>query len=64
MRKLAISSQDLARANIIGTAGQCVEKIGQYVDLGVTCFMLVFPEATKDLRCLEEFNEKVASQFN
>lgn len=57
-----ISSSEVAH-NIIGTPEQCVEKINQYVDVGVSCFMLVFPEATRDLKCLELFSEKVMSHF-
>ncbi len=48
---------------ISGTPEQCVEKIAKYVDLGVSCFMLVFPEATRDMKCLELFSEKVIPSF-
>lgn len=64
LQRLGMPPRDLERANIIGTPEECVEKIGQYVDLGVTCFMLVFPEVTKNLGCLQEFSDKVMSQFN
>lgn len=53
---------DVSR-NIVGTPEQCVDKITQYTDMGVTCFMLSFPEMAKDLKCLEEFSEKVMSHF-
>ncbi|MDQ1279640.1 MAG: class flavin-dependent oxidoreductase, partial [Thermoproteota archaeon] len=49
--------------NIVGTPEQCIEKIAKYTDLGVSHFMLVFPEAPKDLKSLELFSEKVMPQF-
>ncbi len=64
MQKLGIPPRDVTSANIIGTTEQCIEKICQYVDLGVTCFMFVFPEVTKDFGCLEEFSDKDMSQFH
>lgn len=66
-RKLRILPQDFDRAassNIMGTPEQCVDKIAQYVDVGVTCFMLSFPEVTKNLGCLEAFSEKIIPRFN
>jgi alkanesulfonate monooxygenase SsuD/methylene tetrahydromethanopterin reductase-like flavin-dependent oxidoreductase (luciferase family) len=49
--------------NIVGTPDSCVQKIREYTDLGVSCFMLVFPGATKDLKPLKLFSEKVMPEF-
>ena len=62
IRRFAISPQEIS-INIIGTSDQCINKIAQYIDVGVTCFMLSFPEATKDLKCLEAFSENVMPHF-
>ena len=64
LQRFGMPPRDLQRANIVGTPEQCVETIAQYVELGVTCFVLVFPEVTKNLGCLEEFREKVISRFS
>ena len=45
-----------------GTAEQCVEKIQEYVDLGVTYFIPHFAFA-KDFKALSVFMEKIASAF-
>ncbi len=65
-RRLRISPQESDRVisnNIVGTPEQCIEKINQYVNLGVTCFMLSFPEVTRDLGCLKTFSEKIMPNF-
>ena len=49
--------------NIVGTPDRCVEKIREYTDLGVSCFMLVFPGATRDPRPLQLFSERVMPEF-
>lgn len=61
-RRFMFTPQGVAQG-IVGTPEQCVEKITQYVDMGVTCFMLTFPEVARDLKCLEVFSEKVIPQF-
>lgn len=48
---------------IVGTTEECAQKIGEYVDLGVTEFILIFPEAhQKD--CLNEFSDNVMYEFD
>jgi F420-dependent oxidoreductase-like protein len=60
-RRYSISD---ASHNIVGTPEKCVERINEYTDLGVTCFMLSFPEAARETRCLETFSDKVMPEFN
>lgn len=62
LKRLVVTPQGAAQS-IVGTPEQCVKKITQFVDMGVTCFMLNFPEATRDVKILEVFREKVMSQF-
>ncbi len=52
-----------ASNNIVGTPEQCIQRIQEYEDIGVTQFMLVFPEAPKDLSTLQLFAEKVMPNF-
>ncbi len=47
---------------IVGTADSCAQKLGEYVDLGVTEFILIFPEATKP-ECLRAFSTEVMNDF-
>lgn len=47
---------------IVGTPSKCVQRIGEYVDLGVTEFILIFPEIER-ADCLEEFQNKVINEF-
>ncbi|MEM2094195.1 MAG: LLM class flavin-dependent oxidoreductase [Candidatus Bathyarchaeia archaeon] len=49
---------------IVGTPEQCIRRIGQYIDLGVTQFMLVFPEAPRDLEGLQLFSKEVMPSFS
>lgn len=66
LRRFIDTPQGAARAtssNIIGTPEQCTQQIQQYAELGVTQFMLVFPEAPRDLRTLQLFGEKVMPHF-
>lgn len=62
VRRFMITPQVMAQ-DVVGTPEQCVQKIAQYVDMGVTCFMLSFPDVTTDMKCLELFSEKVMPQF-
>jgi F420-dependent oxidoreductase-like protein len=56
------SLEDYARRRIVGTPQQCIEKMGQFVDLGVDHFILVFPDI-KELKCLEFFMDQVVPSF-
>lgn len=56
------SIEDYSRRRIVGTPQQCIEKIGQFVDLGVDHFILVFPDI-KERRCLELFMDQVSPSF-
>ena len=47
---------------IVGTADRCVQRIGKFVDLGVSEFILVFPELDKS-QCLSNFAREVLAQF-
>ena len=49
--------------NIVGTPDHCVEKIREYTNLGVSCFMLVFPGATRDAGPMQLFSEMVMPEF-
>jgi F420-dependent oxidoreductase-like protein len=58
-RRLNIDSSH----NIVGTPEECVKRIGKYTDLGVSLFMLVFPEATRSTGEMELFMDSVAPSF-
>jgi alkanesulfonate monooxygenase SsuD/methylene tetrahydromethanopterin reductase-like flavin-dependent oxidoreductase (luciferase family) len=60
--KLRMGEVDEAH-NIVGTPDQCIKKIHEYTDLDVSCFMLVFPGAMKDLKPLQLFSETVMTEF-
>ena len=49
--------------NIVGTPDRCVERLRKYTDLGVSCFMLVFPGATRDTAPIRLFSERVMPEF-
>jgi len=57
-----VSVEEYSKRRIVGTPEQCIEKIGQFVDLGVDHFILVFPDIKK-LKCLELFMDQVAPSF-
>lgn len=57
------SSLDIESHSIVGTPERCVERIGEYVDIGVDRFMLSFPESATDVRGLRLFGEKVLPSF-
>jgi len=57
-----MSLEKFLDAIIGGTPEQCIEKIQEYIDLGVTYFIPHFPFA-QDLEPLRIFMEKVASAF-
>lgn len=49
-------------SRIVGTPDQCITKILKYVDVGVTYFILLFPDILK-MKPLELFSEHVKSVF-
>jgi F420-dependent oxidoreductase-like protein len=59
----SVSSTDLESHNVIGTPDQCIQRIREYVDIGVDRFMLSFPESATDLSGLRLFGEKVLPSF-
>jgi len=56
------SIEGYSKRRIVGTPQQCIEKIGQFVDLGVDHFILVFPDI-KERKCLDLFMDQVAPSF-
>ena len=60
VRKIPL--EEYESQHIIGTPEQCVEKIRQFMDFGITYFMLVFPDMS-DLRVLQLFSDKVMACF-
>jgi alkanesulfonate monooxygenase SsuD/methylene tetrahydromethanopterin reductase-like flavin-dependent oxidoreductase (luciferase family) len=48
---------------IVGTPELCIQRIGEYVDIGVDRFMLSFPESASDVNGLKLFGEKVLPTF-
>jgi len=61
MESRYVSQEKLLR-QIVGTAKECAQKIGEYIDLGVTEFILIFPEAHQ-ASCLREFSDNVMYEF-
>jgi len=59
---------EYSERRIVGTPEQCIEKIEQFVDLGVDHFILVFPEIVffevKELKSLELFMDEVSPSFD
>ncbi len=43
-----MSIKDFVRPRIVGTPDKCIEKIKRYIDVGVTYFILTFPEISKN----------------
>jgi alkanesulfonate monooxygenase SsuD/methylene tetrahydromethanopterin reductase-like flavin-dependent oxidoreductase (luciferase family) len=60
MKSRYVSREKLLR-QIVGTAKECAQKIGEYADLGVTEFILIFPEAHQTI--LREFSDNVMHEF-
>jgi len=48
--------------HILGTPEECVEKIREYSDFGITYFMLIFPDMG-DIRVLQLFSDHVIAGF-
>jgi len=57
------SSLDIESHSIVGTPERCIERIREYVDVGVDRFMLSFLESATDLSGLRLFGEKVLPSF-
>ena len=58
-----VSLEDFARTNLVGTPEDCLKQIRQYMNLGVTHFMLFFGDLP-DLRGLRLFAEKVVRKID
>jgi alkanesulfonate monooxygenase SsuD/methylene tetrahydromethanopterin reductase-like flavin-dependent oxidoreductase (luciferase family) len=58
-----IRGDDIEGHSITGTPEQCVQRIGEYVDLGVDRFMLSFPESATDLSGIRLVGEQVLPRF-
>lgn len=57
-----VSLKDFEACNLIGTPDECIEKIQEYVDIGVTFFMLMFRDLP-DKRGLRLFAREVADKI-
>jgi alkanesulfonate monooxygenase SsuD/methylene tetrahydromethanopterin reductase-like flavin-dependent oxidoreductase (luciferase family) len=58
-----VGSLDIESHSIVGTPEQCIQRIGEYVDIGVDRFMLSFPESATDVSGLRLFGKKVLPSF-
>jgi F420-dependent oxidoreductase-like protein len=58
-----VSKEDFEAHAIVGTPEQCIQRIGEYLDIGVDRFMLSFPEAATDLTGIRLFGEEVLPSF-
>lgn len=47
---------------IVGTPDTCLQRLGDYVDLGVSEFLLTFPELYRP-EILHEFSNEVMDRF-
>lgn len=56
-----VSLRDFKKANLVGTPEECVRKMQQYVDLGVTFFMLFFADLP-NVKSVRIFAETVAEK--
>ena len=57
-----VSLEDFKARNLVGTPDECIEKIQTYVDLGVTCFMLMFGDLPSN-RGMMLFAKEVADKI-
>ncbi|TET20067.1 hypothetical protein E3J74_04460 [Candidatus Bathyarchaeota archaeon] len=57
-----ISLKEYKDRHVVGTPAQCVEKIRELVDLGITYVVVIFPDM-KDLQVLRLFSDKVIGCF-
>lgn len=58
-----VRSEDLEGHSVAGTPEQCVQRISEYVDIGVDRFMLSFPESATDLSGITLVGEEVLPSF-
>ena len=58
-----VSLEDFMRTNFVGTPEDCIHQLRQYMNLGVTQFMLFFGDLP-DLRGLKIFSEKVVRNID
>ena len=61
-KRKEISIDDYTKPRLVGTPEECIEKLGRYVDGGVTYFILRFPDIT-EIAPLQLFAEKVIPTF-
>ena len=65
-RAASIKPKPLAKEqvmrNVVGTADTCVQRLGDYIDLGVSEFLLIFPEPYRP-EILHEFSNEVMNKF-
>jgi F420-dependent oxidoreductase-like protein len=57
-----VSLEDFKACNLVGTPSECIGKIQTYVDLGVTCFMLMFGDFPSN-RGMMLFAKEVADKI-
>ena len=58
-REGKIGNMDVKRHSVIGTPEECVQRIGERVEIGVDRFMLSFHESATDLAGIRLFGEEV-----
>jgi F420-dependent oxidoreductase-like protein len=58
-----VAKDGLKAHAIVGTPNQCIQRIGEYMDIGVDRFMLSFPEAATDINGIRLFAEQVLPSF-
>jgi len=58
-----VSLEDFMRTSFVGTSEDCIKQLRQYVNLGVTHFMLFFGDLP-DLRGLRLFAENVVQKID
>jgi alkanesulfonate monooxygenase SsuD/methylene tetrahydromethanopterin reductase-like flavin-dependent oxidoreductase (luciferase family) len=61
MLKTKSATQGISEG-IIGTADECIQRIGEFSDLGISEFILVMPEILQT-KCLHEFHDKVMANI-
>ena len=58
-----IRGLDIEGHSIVGPPEQCIQRIGEYVDIGVDRFMMSFPKSATDISGLKLFGEKILPNF-
>jgi len=59
----AISFQEYLDKIILGTADRCIERINEYVEAGITYFVLVFPGGEAGMDNADDFSKKVVKSI-